>query len=586
VVAPSGPLRVSRYFIALAAIVAVLYALVFFTGSTRTPRLGLDLQGGTTVTLKAVTKGNKAPRKDQLGEARTIIERRVNGLGVSEAEVVTQGSDQITVSLPGRTSRDIRKEVAGTARLAFRQVISQAPGGAPTPPASPAPSGSPVASPSAGPRISPKPSSSTKKRALTSALLAASPSPTPKSTPKPTPTGSAKSPAATATPSPAQSQKPLTDKALGDLLAKQPAEALFGNQRVTCTVLAKRPPGSTDDPKKKQVACDNSGTIKYLLDVAKVQGTDVGNANYEVDTTGGGGFKVTLSFKGKGQDRWTKLTQDAFGKQSPNDQVAIVLDGVVVSAPQIRGVITGNAEITGNFSLTQAKLLANQLKYGALPLTFTIISAQTVSPTLGTDQLKAGLLAGGIGLALVVVYSFLYYRALGLVTIASLVLSGVITYGCVVLLGRQIGFTLTLAGIAGFIVAVGITADSFVVFFERLKDEVKDGRSVRSAVPRAWVRARRTILSADAVSFLAAAALYLFTVGAVRGFAFTLGLSTILDILVVFLFTHPLVHVLSQSPAFDSPRITGLGNVRHRDPASATPALAGLGRSAITPKES
>lgn len=578
-VAPSGPLRVGRYFLALIAIIAVLYALVFFTGTTRTPRLGLDLQGGTTVTLKAVTKGNKAPRKDQLSEARSIIERRVNGLGVAEAEIVTQGSDQITVSLPGRTSRDIRKEVAGTAQLAFRQVIRQGAGGAPAPVASPTASAAPSSSPPPPARISPKPSSSTKKRAVTSALLAATPSPAPKSP--------SKSPPPSGSPSPVPSRSPLTDKALGELLAKQPAEALFDNPRVTCAVLAKRPPGSTDDPKQKQVACDDSGTIKYLLDVAKVQGTDVGNANYEVDTTNPSFFKVTLSFKGKGQDRWTKLTQDAFGKSPPNDQVAIVLDGVVVSAPSIRGVIAGNAEITGQFTLTQAKGLANQLKYGALPLTFTIISAQTVSPTLGTDQLKAGLLAGGIGLALVIVYSFLYYRALGLVTIASLVLSGVVTYGCVVLLGRKIGFTLTLAGIAGFIVAVGITADSFVVFFERLKDEVKDGRTVRSAVPRAWVRARRTILSADAVSFLAAAALYLFTVGAVRGFAFTLGLSTILDILIVFLFTHPLVHVLSQVPGFDSPRITGLGNVRHRDPAPAAAAVGGLGRSpAISAKES
>jgi len=372
-------------------------------------------------------------------------------------------------------------------------------------------------------------------------------------------------PQPTASPLPAGSQ-------LGALLAKQPAESLFGNANITCAVLKQRPPGATDDPKKKQVACDDSGQAKYLLDAAQVLGTDVSSADYEVDTTSGGNWKVILNFTNKGQSRWTNLTRQAFGKTTPNDQVAIVLDGVVVSAPQIRGVIAGQAEITGQFTQTEAQLLSNQLKYGALPLTFSTSTAQTVSPTLGTDQLKAGLLAGGIGLLLVVLYSLLYYRLLGLVTIFSLVLSGLITYACVVLLGRQIGFTLTLAGIAGFIVAVGITADSFVVFFERLKDEVKDGRTVRSAVPRAWVRARQTILSADAVSFLAALALYVFTVGAVRGFAFTLGLSTLLDLLIVFFFTHPVVSLAARSRAFASPRITGLGNVRHHEPT-----LAGVG---------
>jgi preprotein translocase subunit SecD len=185
-----------------------------------------------------------------------------------------------------------------------------------------------------------------------------------------------------------------------------------------------------------------------------------------------------------------------------------------------------------------------------------------VSATLGSSQLKAGLLAGGIGLALVILYSLIYYRALGLVTIASLCVSGGLTWAMLVILGREMGFTLSLAGIAGFIVAVGITADSFVVFFERIKDEVHEGRSVRVAVPRAWVRARRTILSADTVSFLAAAILYYFAAGDVRGFAFTLGLSTILDLVVVFLFTHPMVSLLSRSRAFGSARFTGLNSVR------------------------
>ncbi len=559
-------MRVSRYLLALAAIVALLYAAVFFTGSSRTPKLGLDLQGGTTVTLQAVSQNHATPKKDQLLEARNIIEQRVNGLGVAEAEVVTQGSDQIVISIPGQKG-EAAKRIAGTAQLRFRQVIQVGAGTATppspvtsSPPASPQPS---AATPSSS--LQPSAAASTQKRALIAALLA----PTPSAAPSTRPSATA-SRAPTASPAPSPSASPLpTGSQIGVLLAKQPAETLFSNRNVTCAALKLRPPGATDDPKKKQVACDGSGTQKYLLDVAKVVGTDVNGADYQVDSANGGQWKVTLNFTNNGQTRWTNLTKAAVGKPNPTDEVAIVLDGVVVSAPQIQGVITGQAEITGQFTQTQAQVLSNQLKYGALPLTFSTSTAQTVSPTLGTDQLKAGLLAGGIGLALVVLYSLLYYRLLGLVTVTSLVLSGLITYACVVLLGRQIGFTLTLAGIAGFIVAVGITADSFVVFFERLKDEVKDGRTVRSAVPRAWVRARRTILSADAVSFLAALSLYVFTVGAVRGFAFTLGLSTLLDLLVVFLFTHPLVALTARSRAFDSPRMTGLGNVRHRDPALA-----------------
>jgi len=567
VAAPSGQLRAGRYLLALLAIVALLYALVFFTGDTRTPKLGLDLKGGLTVTLQAVTEDGKAPTSEQLNEAKRIIENRVNGRGVAEAEVVTQGDDQVVVSAPG--SKDDLRDIGGVAQLRFRQVIQVGAGTSTRPAASPAP---PAASPA--PASSPSAPPTTQKRPVTSALAVPAPSPAVSTQPSAKPGGS---------PSPVPSAGPTgKGSEIGKLLAKQPAEELYNNPQVTCDLLNQRPDGATDAVDKKQVACDEEGAAKYLLDVAKVQGTDVGSASFETNPDTPGQWKVILDFNGKGQSKWTALTKAAFGKTSPTDQVAIVLDGEVVSAPQIQGVITGNAEITGDFTRAEAELLANQLKYGALPLTMTPTTAQSVSPTLGIDQLKAALLAGGIGLGLVVIYSLLYYRALGLVTIASLVLSGVVTYACLVLLGRQIGFTLTLAGIAGFIVAVGITADSFIVFFERLKDEVKDGRSVRSAVPRAWTRARRTILSANAVAFLAAAALYVFTIGAVQGFAFTLGLSTLLDLLIVFLFTHPLVSLLSRLPGFDSPRITGLGNVRKREPALAGP---GVPRPAIA-KES
>jgi len=319
-----------------------------------------------------------------------------------------------------------------------------------------------------------------------------------------------------------------------------------------------------ESPESYVAACSVDGSTKYLLAPAIIEGTSIDDANATFDTQGLQGWLVLLDLDSDAQAVWAQYTSQnnvTVTPQQPGNLVAFTLDGQVVSAPEIQGTIQGQTNITGNFDEETARDLANSLKYGSLPLTFTQGNAETVSAELGIEQLRAGLIAGGIGVALVFVYTLLYYRLLGLVTIASLLLSGVVVYAVLVILGRQIGFTLTLAGIAGFIVAIGITADSFVVFFERLKDEVQEGRSMRSAVPRAWVRARRTILSADAVSFLAAATLYFLAIGAVKGFAFTLGLSTVLDLVVVFLFTHPLVSVLARSKSFSSPRFSGLGQL-------------------------
>jgi len=267
---------------------------------------------------------------------------------------------------------------------------------------------------------------------------------------------------------------------------------------------------------------------------------------------------VSLDFKGDGGSKWGKFTT-----ANTQQQVAVVLDSQVVSAPNINEpILGGSTQISGTFTQKEADQLANVLKYGSLPLSFEASEAETVSATLGLASLEAGLLAGGIGLGLVFIYCLFYYRLLGILTIMSLLLSGGIVYAVLVLLGRWIGFTLDLAGIAGFIVSIGITADSFVVFFERLKDEVREGRSFRSAVPRAWIRSRRTILSADAVSFLASAILYVIAVGQVKGFAFTLGMSTVLDLVVVFLVTHPLVTLASKSKFLSNPKVSGLGGAQ------------------------
>lgn len=611
--APSGQLKASRYFVALAAILAVLYALVFFTGNKKpTPKLGLDLQGGTSMILEAKLPNGGVPDKDKMEQARAIIADRVNLTGVAEPEVVREGKQNIVVNIAGTSERDELKKLVQPAEMRFRKVLNTTADTAasvPTPSASAstAPSGSaaPAAS-SAAPAASGSAAASAPASAAASAPASpaasapASASATPSETPAPVsadilaqrdqvkkklgqlyqaaeqlpdPTSSE----ASTDPSTAAAMQPFADLKPEEIAAL-PADMQFKVPTISCAKLNARPVGSIVDPTQKVVACEETGKAasKYLLDVAKVLGDDVKDASFANDPSQG--WKVNLSFKGGGQDKWTNLTKEAYDNGAQK-QVAIVLDNLVVSAPSIKGVITADAEITGKFTKDEVQTLSRQLKYGSLPMTFEVQSTEDVTATLGTKALKAGLLAGGIGLALVIVYCLVYYRALGFVVIASLGVSAGIIYAMLVVLGRQMGFTLSLAGVAGFIVSIGITADSFVVFFERLKDEVKDAKTVRSAVPRAWVRARRTILSADTVSFLAAAILYILAVGPVKGFAFTLGMSTIIDLVVVFLFTHPLVAMLSRFNAFTTPRVSGLGNLRSDRAVAVSAARLGAVRT-------
>jgi preprotein translocase subunit SecD len=299
------------------------------------------------------------------------------------------------------------------------------------------------------------------------------------------------------------------------------------------------------------LACSRDGGSKYILAGAEVLGRQVSKAVAAVDTTTGGTWFVSLTFTGEGTKAFGDQTARVVSLTAPQNQVAIVLDGLVVSAPRINEAIRGgSAQITGNFTQVEAQDLANVLKYGSLPLAFDRGEVQQISPTLGADQLNAGLLAGALGLGLVLLYSLLYYRGLGMVTVGSLAVAGGLMYLLILLLGKWIGFTLTLAGIAGVIVSIGITADSFIVYFERIRDEIREGRSLRSAVESGWVRARRTIIVADSVSIIASALLYFLAVGGVRGFAFTLGLTTLIDLLVIFTFTKPALTVLAKLPFF------------------------------------
>jgi preprotein translocase subunit SecD len=623
---PAGTLRVGRYFLALLALIALLYSIVFF-GSRQSPKLGIDLVGGTQVVFTAKTHSGAPPSRDAMDQARNILADRVNGTGVTQSTVAIQGNDQLVVSIPGQNGNDIQK-LGKAAVLNFRGVVTAAvpvtctlhpkPAGSASNSASPSATssgssapgnGTPSASAAASAPATAHSGAAAADRPLSKPSAKNTPKSTPKSSPKATPSGSSGGratapPSSTPTTSPsatptapvgpakcsATSVKevatagkftvPLTDTEYDKLSAT--------NKQLLTAALAsfncKSAQNESDLPKSYYVACDDQGRA-ILLGPVIVPGTQIDTASASEGNAQQGqfGWSVLLSLKGSGQSAWANYTRahningaqnfpDVSGCSTSGtpcaDYVAFTLDGSVISSPVNTTTINGqDTQITGQFTATSAKDLANELKYGALPLSFTADTAESVSATLGTAQLKAGLLAGGIGLILVVIYSLIYYRALGLVTIASLLVSGALTYGALVMLSTQIGFTLSLAGIAGFIVAVGITADSFVVFFERLKDEVHEGRSVRVAVPRAWVRARRTILSADTVSFLAAAVLYYFTTADVRGFAFTLGLSTILDLIVVFLFTHPMVSILSRSATFGSARFTGLDSVRGNTPA-------------------
>ncbi|AJE39754.1 protein translocase subunit SecD [Streptomyces nodosus] len=539
----------SKPWRSLALILIAIVALtggMFASGHTA-PRLGIDLAGGTSITLKAKSGQESAINKTNLDTAVDIMERRVNGLGVSEAEVQTQGDRNIIVNIPkGTNSQQAREQVGTTAKLYFRPVLATEVTGSPAT-ADPSPSdsaspskGSGTATPSssATPSGSSTPSSSatSQGRAVTDAL---------KDSPSPTDSASA-SAGESASPSASSSANDGSDAA-GKLQAQYAT--------LNCADKAVRArTGDRAKPTEPTLACgkDSRGQWqKYILGAAEVAGTDVKKAQAVYDTQGAGGWKVTMNFTSAGSKKFADITGKLAQNQSPQNQFAIVLDGEVVSDPYVQQALTGgNAEISGSFDQTEAKNLANVLSYGALPLSFEEQSVTTVTAALGGEQLHAGLIAGAIGLALVVLYLVVYYRGLSLIAIASLLVSAILTYVVMSLLGPTIGFALNLPAVCGAIVAIGITADSFIVFFERIRDEIREGRSLRPSVERAWPRARRTILVSDFVSFLAAAVLFVVTVGKVQGFAFTLGLTTVFDVVVVFLFTKPLMTILARRKFF------------------------------------
>jgi preprotein translocase subunit SecD len=496
-------------------IVGIIGLLVwaFLPGERYTPKLGLDLRGGTQVILSPSVAAGETLSQDQLNQTVAIIRQRVDGFGVAESEVTIQGTGngaKIIVTIPGETSRTVVDQLKTTAQLNFRPVLA-IDFGSPQASATPTPSASDSASPNVAPTQSSAPEES--------------------SAPEPTPTVSV---------APDRLVPPIqSPDAQGDF-----AERFAALDCAESDILN----GSTDDPAQYLVSCEKDASVKYALAPADLVGTDIESATAGLPQQGAGGWQVDLQMTTEGAKKFADSTTKLSALESPNDQFAIVLDGVVISAPSVNeAILGGSAVISGSFTADEARALAQVLKYGALPVGLEVDEVQQISPTLGNDQLQAGLIAGGFGLLLVVVYLLLYYRALGVIAVVSLVVAAIMTYLLFVILGRGIGFTLTLAGVAGAIVSIGITADSFIIYFERIRDEIREGKRLRVAIDQGWTRARRTILAADFVSLLSAAILYFLSVGSVRGFAFTLGLITFVDLAVAFLFTRSLVTKLGNS---------------------------------------
>ncbi|MDF1489398.1 protein translocase subunit SecD [Tessaracoccus caeni] len=499
--------RPGRTLAVFLGVIALLYVIMAST-STWTPKLGLDLRGGMTITLTAT---NDVVPAESLSLARGIIQQRVDSLGVGEASVTTAGDRNIVVSAPNISRDDLVELVGATAQLSFRPVIT-------------ATAADGVVDPEAEP----------------------SDEPTVPGLPKPEPTESEDD--ADATPSGEDQMLPVAD-----VVAYQPTEAdLETLENFSCgDEVVERLDAPT-------VACDEENAQKFLLGPVAIQGQSVTTATSGIQQ-GDLTYSVSLQVDSTGATALDELTSWA-SQDYPNRTFAIVLDGVVRSYASAQARIpTGEASISGGFTADSAASLANILKFGALPLDFETSQVESVSPTLGGEQLRVGVIAGLLGLGAVAVYSFAYYRGLGIVVVGSLAVAASATYGVMVLLGEAVGFALNLPGVAGAIVGIAVTADSFIIYFERIRDEIRDGRSLTSSLSSGWKKARGTIVISDAVSLLSAVVLFFLAFGGVRGFAFTLGLTTVIDLAVCFFFTVPLMHLLGKTKFFgEGHKLSGL----------------------------
>ncbi|PPI54112.1 protein translocase subunit SecD [Rathayibacter toxicus] len=532
--AASTPVRKARRSLAwLGVLILVLVGLnaaaALWGGGSWAPKLALDLEGGTQIVLQPQLTDGQTVSSEQLTQAVSIIRQRIDASGVSEAEITTQGSSNIVVAIPGTPDDETLQRIEASAKLDFRPVL--------------------VASQATNSSVGGDGSNST---------------------PSPPPIDPSLSTEPTATPTNAS-----------DLAFITPAlKAQYAS--FDCAYVKSQAPNLAPAD-KPLITCDASGAVKYILGPVEITGEDIADASNGLMTTSSGAstgtWAVNLSFTGQGATKFGEVTSRLVTLKGAQNQFAIVLDGRVISAPATNAAITdGRAQISGSFTQASSKTLADQLKYGALPIGFQVQSSDSISATLGSTQLASGLLAGLIGLILVILYSLAQYRVLGAITIASLSVAAVITYLVITILSWREGLRLSLAGVAGVIVSIGITADSFIVYFERIRDELREGRGLESAVEAGWRRALRTIFASDMVNLLAAVVLFLLAVGSVRGFALTLGITTLIDLVVVALFTHPMLQLLATRPFFaEGHRASGL------DPRALGATYRG--RAAFRPQE-
>lgn len=528
----------------IVALIGVIALGVWRDGATWTPKLALDLQGGTQIVLAPKLSDGQSVSGEQLQQAVEIIRQRVDASGVSEAEITTQGSQNISVSIPGKADDATLQRIEASAKLDFRPVLFL---GANTGAAGDAVSGAEADAAATGESVTGDPEAAA-DGATTDATAGADAS-----------TGADGAAAAdgattdgdTADSADASAVDPETIPKTAYDQAWLTEGLMKKFNDFTCS--AEETLGLSEAPADRPlVTCDDTGLYKYILGPVEMGGETITDAVAQVASTSTGAstgqWVVQITLDKQGTKTFGEISSRMYGQPEPSNMFAFVLDSKVLSAPTMNGVILdGRPSISGNFTQESAQVLANQLKFGALPIGFTVQSQEDISATLGSNQLQAGLLAGLIGLLLVVVYSMFQYRALSTVTITSLAIAGVLTYLMLTLLSWRQGYRLSLAGVAGIIVAVGITADSFIVYFERIRDALRDGFVLDRAVEHGWKRAIRTVLASDGINFLAAAILFILAVGSVRGFAFTLGLTTLVDVLVVVLFTHPVMVLLART---------------------------------------
>ncbi len=460
------------------------------------PKLALDLEGGTEIILAPSVLDGERATEEQLQQAVEIIRQRVDASGVAEARVATQGNQNIVVSIPGTPDPNTLQLIRASAKLEFRPVLTT--------------------------------SASTPTEEV----------------------GGLDEEGQQLEDSPSIEPQNASDPSWITPAVQNEFDTLDCSQDF-------REAGQVDDPNRPLVTCDTSLTQKYILGPVEVEGANIADATSGTVTTSTGAstneWAVNIEFDADGTERFSQVTSRLFSLTEPRNQFAITLDGFIITAPRVNDVIpNGQAQITGSFTQDTSQILADQLKYGALPIGFEVQSQENISATLGTESLNSGLIAGLIGLILVVIYMTFQYRGLAIVTLGSLLVAGILVYLIILYLAWRQGYRLSLAGVAGLIVAIGITSDSFIVYFERIRDEIRDGRTLENAVEAGWTRAFRTILISDAVTLTAAVVLYWLTASSVRGFAFTLGLVTLIDLVIVLLFTHPMVQTLARTKFFKS----------------------------------